>query len=73
MLKDFEAAAAFAITSQEFAELAAAVQKASEALRRPYDTRDRLIAALELLQADPSASLPRRASDQLIDQLRRGR
>jgi nicotinamidase-related amidase len=73
LLKDFESAAAFAITSEEFAELAEAVQKASEAQRRPDDTRDRLVAALQRLQADPSTSLPRRAFDQLNEQLRRGR
>jgi succinoglycan biosynthesis transport protein ExoP len=73
LLKDFESAAAFAITSEEFAEFAIAVHQASEAQRHPDDTRDRLIAALQLLQADPSTSLPGRAFDQLFDQLRRGR
>jgi capsular exopolysaccharide synthesis family protein len=73
LLKDFEAAAAFAITSEEFAELAAAVHRASEAQRPADDTRERLIAALQRLQADPSTSLPHPAFDQLVDQLRRGR
>jgi capsular exopolysaccharide synthesis family protein len=74
LLKNFESAAAFAITSEEFAELAEAVHRASDAAQqRPPDTRDRLIAALQQLQSDPSTSLPRRAVDELIDQLRRGR
>jgi nicotinamidase-related amidase len=73
LLKNFESAAAFAITSEEFAELAGAVHRASDAQRPPEDTRDRLVAALQRLQADPSTSLPRRAVDELIDQLRRGR
>jgi hypothetical protein len=74
LLNDFESAAAFVITSEEFAELAVSVHRASDAAQqRPLDTRDRLLAALQQLQADPSTSLPPRAFDQLIDQLHRGR